>query len=505
MADVKISQLPASTTPLDGTEVLPIVQSATTKQVSIANVTAGRAVSALSMTLTNALPVTSGGTGIATADQGALLSATSANTFSATRTPTLGLAGTAAGTLGLSGLTSGVVTLQTAATAGTWSLTLPTTGGTSGYVLTTNGSGVSTWTAPSALSGALTVGTSAVTSGTDKYVLYNNNGTLGNYAVTGTGTTVVLSTSPTFTTGFTSPLHIGGTTASSSLTLQSTSGVGTSDSILFKVGNNGATTAATIDSAGNLGLGVTPSAWATSTALQIGSYSAVYQDNSSGACEITSNAYKSASSTWRYLATAGVSRYSSNFGAHYWYNAPSGTAGNAISFTQAMTLDANGTFRVKGAGTAGSTDAFLIDGAASASAARITSGGDLLIGTTSSGSGKIVVNNTPTSQWGIDFAQSTVTVANNSNATIPAGAGMIILTDGSQTGCTGMYIVGGGGVTLAAGTTSSGGTTLFVTPTTTPAVGKACVAYDGANYRIYNNQGNSIGFTVAMLRSRNAN
>ena len=53
MADVKISGLPASTTPLDGTEVLPIVQGTTTKQVSIANVTAGRAVSFLSVTSTN--------------------------------------------------------------------------------------------------------------------------------------------------------------------------------------------------------------------------------------------------------------------------------------------------------------------------------------------------------------------------------------------------------------------------------------------------------------------
>jgi hypothetical protein len=50
MADVKISGLPASTVPLAGTEVLPIVQSGTTKQVSIANVTAGRAVAALSIT-----------------------------------------------------------------------------------------------------------------------------------------------------------------------------------------------------------------------------------------------------------------------------------------------------------------------------------------------------------------------------------------------------------------------------------------------------------------------
>jgi len=50
MADVKISGLPASTTPLAGTEVLPIVQSGATKQVSIANVTAGRAIAATSIT-----------------------------------------------------------------------------------------------------------------------------------------------------------------------------------------------------------------------------------------------------------------------------------------------------------------------------------------------------------------------------------------------------------------------------------------------------------------------
>ena len=53
MADTKISGLPASTTPLAGTEVLPIVQSSNTVQVSVANLTAGRAVSALSLTSTN--------------------------------------------------------------------------------------------------------------------------------------------------------------------------------------------------------------------------------------------------------------------------------------------------------------------------------------------------------------------------------------------------------------------------------------------------------------------
>ena len=37
MADLKISQLPAATTPLAGTEIVPIVQSGTTKQVAVSN------------------------------------------------------------------------------------------------------------------------------------------------------------------------------------------------------------------------------------------------------------------------------------------------------------------------------------------------------------------------------------------------------------------------------------------------------------------------------------
>ena len=53
MADVKISALPASTTPLAGTEVLPIVQSGATVKVAVSDLTAGRTFSALGMTLTS--------------------------------------------------------------------------------------------------------------------------------------------------------------------------------------------------------------------------------------------------------------------------------------------------------------------------------------------------------------------------------------------------------------------------------------------------------------------
>lgn len=52
MADVKISALPASTTPLAGTETVPLVQSGVTKKVSVANLTAGRQV-AMSSIFTN--------------------------------------------------------------------------------------------------------------------------------------------------------------------------------------------------------------------------------------------------------------------------------------------------------------------------------------------------------------------------------------------------------------------------------------------------------------------
>jgi hypothetical protein len=65
MADKKISALPAASTPLAGTEVLPIVQGGTTDQVSVANLTAGRAISAAQLTLsTENLVIGTAGKGI---------------------------------------------------------------------------------------------------------------------------------------------------------------------------------------------------------------------------------------------------------------------------------------------------------------------------------------------------------------------------------------------------------------------------------------------------------
>lgn len=82
MADTKISALTVATTPLAGTEVLPIVQSGVTKQVSVADLTAGRAVSASSLSLTNALTAANGGTGQSSYTVGDLLYASGATALS---------------------------------------------------------------------------------------------------------------------------------------------------------------------------------------------------------------------------------------------------------------------------------------------------------------------------------------------------------------------------------------------------------------------------------------
>jgi filamentous hemagglutinin len=64
MADKKISALTAASTPLAGTEVLPIVQGAATVKVPVSDLTAGRAVSATQMTLTAGNLIVASGYGI---------------------------------------------------------------------------------------------------------------------------------------------------------------------------------------------------------------------------------------------------------------------------------------------------------------------------------------------------------------------------------------------------------------------------------------------------------
>jgi hypothetical protein len=99
-----------------------------------------------------------------------------------------------------------------------------------------------------------------------------------------------------------------------------------------------------LDSAGNLGLGVTPSAWYTGggyKAMQIGSGMS-FDSGSDFRARVASNAFVNSGGDWQYLNTGYATNYTQASGQHSWSKAPSGTAGNPVTFTQAMTLTAAG-------------------------------------------------------------------------------------------------------------------------------------------------------------------
>ena len=100
-----------------------------------------------------------------------------------------------------------------------------------------------------------------------------------------------------------------------------------------------------IDAAGNVGIGVTPSAWQTalgSRAIQFtGSSVYGYRDTN---ILLVQNAYlDSTTGGWKYYASSIPAAYSDiGSGAFGWFQAASGTAGNAVTFTQAMALNTSG-------------------------------------------------------------------------------------------------------------------------------------------------------------------
>ena len=99
-----------------------------------------------------------------------------------------------------------------------------------------------------------------------------------------------------------------------------------------------------LDSSGNLGLGFTPSPFANGfTSFQIRGTS--FYANGLSNLNIATNVAGGVDASGNgglYAATAAAARYQQILGQHVWFNAPSGTSGNAITFTQAMTLDASG-------------------------------------------------------------------------------------------------------------------------------------------------------------------
>ena len=129
------------------------------------------------------------------------------------------------------------------------------------------------------------------------------------------------------------------------------------DGIQFRT-QGAETVKATLTASGNLGLGVTPSAWSGFTALQVGN-TATWSTSTNNS-HWSSNTYYNGSDRI-YIGSDYATEYAQQSGVHKWFTAASGTANGTISASQVMTL---------------------------------TNGGNLLIGTTSDASYKLDVNGT---------------------------------------------------------------------------------------------------------------
>ena len=149
---------------------------------------------------------------------------------------------------------------------------------------------------------------------------------------------------------------IGTTTAAavSATTLTTSSTVtlngGTANGVPYLNGSKVLTSGSALQFDGsNIGLGVTPSAWnSTYNAFDLGGSSVSGRTSTNNQLDLASNGFRNAAGNWVYKYTGGAVRLTvdGSGSGFQWYNAPSGTAGNAISFTQAMTLDSSGNLLV---------------------------------------------------------------------------------------------------------------------------------------------------------------
>jgi hypothetical protein len=104
-----------------------------------------------------------------------------------------------------------------------------------------------------------------------------------------------------------------------------------------------------IDSSGNVGIGVTPSSWASGdTILQIKAGSgttALWGRSSTG--RLLTNAYYDGSN-YRYSSTASATSFENNTanGSFVWSNASSGSSGTVVSFSESMRINSSGNLLV---------------------------------------------------------------------------------------------------------------------------------------------------------------
>ena len=108
----------------------------------------------------------------------------------------------------------------------------------------------------------------------------------------------------------------------------------------------GVAEAVLVQADGNVGIGVVPETWRANDfiGLQVGTGAAVYgrgygDEDKSG---LASNAYFDVSDRWQYIASKPATNYYQVSGQHLFQVASSGTAGGAISWSEAMRISSAG-------------------------------------------------------------------------------------------------------------------------------------------------------------------
>ena len=144
---------------------------------------------------------------------------------------------------------------------------------------------------------------------------------------------------------------------------------------------------AVLDVSGNLGLGVTPSAWSGIKAFEnVGGW---FGADSGGTTIYTGQNNYNNGTNYLYKNTAAATLYTQALGQHRFFNAPSGTAGDAITFTQAMTLDAGGNLLLGNTSTIDAAFRLQVTGA----------GGSISTATGTNSNGLRFDNTNTTSEW----------------------------------------------------------------------------------------------------------